>query len=450
MSTDTMTNGTKRQDVRATNPGPAQRAYDNAGLLDAASGNLAAITATATELNYSAGVTSAIQTQLNAKAATSHNHAASNITSGTLANARISQASVTQHRTAMLSVPTANGILDDSSNEQVLFTKTTSAVNYLNVTNSATGVGPKLEASGSDTNIPLQLGKKGNGAIIAGDLTGNARGTNAVDIQSGRSGVTQVASGTASSAVGYNNTAPNFASTAFGYNNTAEGFFSTAFGYFNTAEGDRSSAAGHGNSASGTYSSAFGYSNIAEGNSSSAFGRNNTASGTYSSAVGHGNLASVDNSSAVGHGNSASGNYGSSAIGFNNEASGNYSTAVGRNNLASGNYSTAVGRNNIASGYGSSAIGSQCKTTIDNTAEMGYWSSTTVRAGAVRMHPNGQVAMTIEDSATAPTDGGATAGSEADATLGRGMYSIQKNGTAVTLYFNNAGTIQSLSLGTLS
>ena len=81
---------------------------------------------------------------------------------------------------------------------------------------------------------------------------------------------------------------------------------------------------------------------------------------------------------------------------------------------------------------------------------MGYWSSTTVRAGAVRMHPNGQVAMTIEDSAMAPTDGGATAGSEADATLGRGMYSIQKNGTAVTLYFNNAGTIQSLSLGTLS
>lgn len=46
------------------------------------------ITATATELNYMDGVTSAVQTQLNAKAASSHNHSASNITSGTLAVAR--------------------------------------------------------------------------------------------------------------------------------------------------------------------------------------------------------------------------------------------------------------------------------------------------------------------------------------------------------------------------
>ena len=408
MSTDTMTNGTKRQDVRATNPGPAQRAYDNAGLLDAASGNLAAITATATELNYSAGVTSAIQTQLNAKAATSHNHAASNITSGTLANARISQASVTQHRTAMLSVPTANGILDDSSNEQVLFTKTTSAVNYLNVTNSTTGVGPKLEASGSDTNISLQLGKKGNGAIIAGDLTGNDRGTDAIDIQSGHFAVTQVASGTISS--------------AFGYSNTASGTYSSAIGYSNTASGNYgSSAFGYNNAASSNYSSAIGYGNIAEGSNSSAVGRSNNVSGTNSSAVGYINIVSGNNASAFGRSNSASGIY-SSAFGFGNNVSGNFSSAFGR----------------------------RCKTTINNTAEMGYWSSTTVRAGAVRMHPNGQVAMTIEDSATAPTDGGATAGSEADATLGRGMYSIQKNGTAVTLYFNNAGTIQSLSLGTLS
>lgn len=42
------------------------------------------ITATATELNYVDGVTSNIQTQLNNKAASSHNHSAANITSGTL------------------------------------------------------------------------------------------------------------------------------------------------------------------------------------------------------------------------------------------------------------------------------------------------------------------------------------------------------------------------------
>ncbi len=46
------------------------------------------LTATATELNYTDGVTSNIQTQLNEKAASSHNHSASNITSGTLPIAR--------------------------------------------------------------------------------------------------------------------------------------------------------------------------------------------------------------------------------------------------------------------------------------------------------------------------------------------------------------------------
>ena len=46
------------------------------------------VTATATEINYLDGVTSAIQTQLNGKAASSHNHSAANITSGTLAVAR--------------------------------------------------------------------------------------------------------------------------------------------------------------------------------------------------------------------------------------------------------------------------------------------------------------------------------------------------------------------------
>jgi len=87
------------------------------------------------------------------------------------------------------------------------------------------------------------------------------------------------------------------------------------------------------------------------------------------------------------------------------------------------------------------------KTTVANTFEAGYWSGTTTRAGAIRMHPNGQVAMTIEDSASAPTDGGATAGSEADGTLARGMFAIQKNGQDVELYYNNAGAIESVALG---
>lgn len=54
-----------------------------------------------TELGYLDGVTSAIQTQINSKAASAHTHAASDTISGTFADARISQSSVTQHQGAL-------------------------------------------------------------------------------------------------------------------------------------------------------------------------------------------------------------------------------------------------------------------------------------------------------------------------------------------------------------
>ena len=57
-------------------------------LVSDSSGKVAVSAVTSTELGYLDGVTSAIQTQLDGKAASSHNHSASNITSGTLAIAR--------------------------------------------------------------------------------------------------------------------------------------------------------------------------------------------------------------------------------------------------------------------------------------------------------------------------------------------------------------------------
>lgn len=53
------------------------------------SGALAASATTATEIGYISGLSSAVQTQLNAKAASSHNHAASDINSGTIDTARL-------------------------------------------------------------------------------------------------------------------------------------------------------------------------------------------------------------------------------------------------------------------------------------------------------------------------------------------------------------------------
>lgn len=57
-------------------------------LISDANGHPAVSAVTSTELGYLDGVTSSIQTQLNGKAASSHNHSAANITSGTLGVAR--------------------------------------------------------------------------------------------------------------------------------------------------------------------------------------------------------------------------------------------------------------------------------------------------------------------------------------------------------------------------
>ena len=64
----------------------------------------------------------------------------------------------------------AHGITDDSDNEQLIFQKTSSAVNFLEITNQATGSNPSLSANGSDTNVGLEFSTKGTGAIKFNDL----------------------------------------------------------------------------------------------------------------------------------------------------------------------------------------------------------------------------------------------------------------------------------------
>lgn len=64
-------------------------------LVSNGSGKVAVSDVTSTELGYLDGVTSAIQTQLDGKAPSSHNHSASDITSGTMSTARLPAASGT-------------------------------------------------------------------------------------------------------------------------------------------------------------------------------------------------------------------------------------------------------------------------------------------------------------------------------------------------------------------
>ena len=75
----------------------------------------------------------------------------------------------------MIDFDTSHGIRDENGNEQLFFSTTSSAVNYLDVTNAATGGDPKLAANGSDSNVDLALSPKGSGEVVVG--TGSAAST---------------------------------------------------------------------------------------------------------------------------------------------------------------------------------------------------------------------------------------------------------------------------------
>jgi len=68
----------------------------------------------------------------------------------------------------------AHGITDENANEQLFFSTTGSAINYLNVTNAAASGDPKLSALGGDTNIDLAISPKGSGEVVIGTGSANA------------------------------------------------------------------------------------------------------------------------------------------------------------------------------------------------------------------------------------------------------------------------------------
>lgn len=259
-----------------------------------------------------------------------------------------------------------------------------------------------LTAVGDTTNVSVAIVPKGTGAFslqVPDGTTagGNARGANAVDLQTSRGAATQVASAANSVVIGAANTAAGVSSTAVGSNNSVTvnqfsvgGNRASCFGYQNAASAPRSVAMGHGNTVSGSYASSIGY--------------GNTASGQYSSSFGRGNSASASGASAFG-------------------------------NLCVASASTSI------------ALGHRASTATADTVEAGYWSNATTRGGAVRMHSTGMVGVTLQDRSTAYSDGGATPGSEGNNTLGRGMYSVRKNGDILLVDVNIDGVVKTLNLG---
>jgi hypothetical protein len=71
----------------------------------------------------------------------------------------------------------AKGIRDDADNEQLIFQKTTTAVNYFEMTNAATGNNPTLSVAGNDTNVGLEVTTKGTGLVKFNDAVYNPEAT---------------------------------------------------------------------------------------------------------------------------------------------------------------------------------------------------------------------------------------------------------------------------------
>ena len=142
--------------------------------------------------------------------------------------------------------------LDGDSMTGALVVQSSAAQNAITITGAATGNRPSVLATGPDTNISIVVGPKGTGAFIAQvpDSTatgGNARGTNAVDLQTTRAAASNVASGATSVVVGgLSNTASGIEGVVVGGDNcVASGFKAVILGgEYNTASGTFASVGG--------------------------------------------------------------------------------------------------------------------------------------------------------------------------------------------------------------
>ncbi len=202
------------------------------------------------------------------------------------------------------------------------------------------------QVTGADGDIQLNI--SGAFGTLAGthlDTTGDARGTDSLDMQSLRGASTQVASG--------------FRALTYGINNTASGDYAQAFGYGNTA-GTGGLTSGAGNTATGGV--AYGSGNSATTNGTS-FGIANSASGTYFSvALGVSNT-SLENAIAIGSGNNTTNSATAYFIGQNNSST--FGAGV-----------VAIGDSNITNADGARIIGSSITNNTSNSVEIGSGDST--------------------------------------------------------------------------
>jgi hypothetical protein len=203
---------------------------------------------------------------------------------------------------------------------------------------------PGLVAAPSG-NVPLVLSPSGNGALqlqtVDSTATGgNARGTNAIDLQTLRQYSFHVASGASSVVIGVNNASQSANSVTIGTSNWASANNAVALGTSNNPWAINSIALGIGNSVNALASNGV------------AVGSYNAVSSPYGCAVGWSNTVSGQGAVGIGAYHAVSGQYGF--------AGGYWNTVSGANATAFGSQNTASGINSFVTGSKGSTQGVEC------------------------------------------------------------------------------------------
>ncbi len=167
------------------------------------------------------------------------------------------------------------------------------------------------------------------------------------------------------------------------------------------ASGDYSVALGASAEATGISAISLGNNTVASGNYSVAMGVDSVASGLYSTAMGSGTDAIGDYSTAMGGSTDAEGDY-SVAMGRFSRTTGAYSTVIGYDASALANYSTALGRFTAVGGSDSIVMGHG----IDNTHDLQNNTANTLMVGFNRQVPTLTVSSyTVNIDAAAGSSG---------------------------------------------
>ncbi|HUS86252.1 MAG TPA: hypothetical protein VMW76_03345 [Bacteroidales bacterium] len=251
----------------------------------------------------------------------------------------------------------------------------------LALADNSTAIGNRAQASGIDSYA------FGSGAIASGQKS-FAFGSIGIDEAGNPLGISTLASGDYSialgmgaqattigaMALGVNSLASGYASSAMGFYSQATKKYSVAIGYYAMAQGDYANAFGRSAQANGVSSTAVGYATLASGSAAASFGRSAVAGGTASLSLGYSSDALNTYSVAIGFDAQSSGEY-SSSMGYMANASGNYSTAIGHTAIANKENSYSIGKNAQSTGINAFALGIDAVASGGTSLSMGYSSS---------------------------------------------------------------------------